>query len=32
MKAGSVGTGGATAAVLDQSLTAMRDIIERSIA
>ena len=32
MKAGSVGTGGATAAVLDQSLTAMHDIIERSIA
>jgi hypothetical protein len=32
MKAGSVGTGGATAAVLDQSLTAMRDIIEGSIA
>jgi hypothetical protein len=32
MKAGSVGTGGATAAVLDQSLTAMRDIIEASIA
>jgi hypothetical protein len=32
MKAGSVGTGGATAAVLDQNLTAMRDIIERSIA
>jgi hypothetical protein len=31
MKAGSVGTGGATAAVLDQSLTAMRDIIEKSI-
>jgi hypothetical protein len=32
MKAGSVGTGGATAAVLDKSLTAMRDIIEGSIA
>jgi hypothetical protein len=32
MKAGRVGTGGATAAVLDQSLTAMRDIIEGSIA
>jgi hypothetical protein len=32
MKTGSVGTGGATAAVLDQSLVAMRDIIDRSIA
>ena len=32
MKAGSVGTGGATAAVLDQSLAEMRNIIERSIA
>ena len=32
MKAGSVGTGGATAAVLDHSLVAMRDIIDRSIA
>jgi hypothetical protein len=32
MKAGSVGTGGATAAVLDQSLMEMRNIIERSIA
>src|ERR1700730_1974466 len=32
MKAGSVGTGGATAAVLDQSLTEMRNIIERAIA
>jgi hypothetical protein len=32
MKAGSVGSGGATAAVLDQSLTAMRDIIDQSIA
>jgi hypothetical protein len=32
MRAGSVGTGGATAAVLDQSLIAMRDIIDRSIA
>jgi hypothetical protein len=32
MKAGRVGTGGATAALLDQSLTAMRDIIERAIA
>ena len=32
MKAGSVGTGGATAAVLDQSLMEMRDIIERTLA
>jgi hypothetical protein len=32
MKSGSVGTGGATAAVLDRSLVAMRDIIDRSIA
>jgi hypothetical protein len=32
MKAGSVGTGGATAAVLDQSLVEMRNIIERAIA
>jgi hypothetical protein len=32
MRAGSVGTGGATAAVLDQSLIAMRDIIDRSLA
>jgi hypothetical protein len=32
MKAGSVGTGGATAAVLDQSLMAMRNIIDRSLA
>jgi hypothetical protein len=32
MKSGSVGTGGATAAVLDHSLVAMRDIIDRSIA
>ena len=32
MKAGSVGTGGATAAVLDQSLMAMRHIIDRSFA
>ena len=32
MKSGSVGTDGATAAVLDRSLMAMRDIIDRSIA
>jgi hypothetical protein len=32
MKAGGVGTGGATAAVLDQSLMAMRNIIDRSLA
>ena len=32
MKAGSVGTDGATAAVLDQSLKAMRDIIDRRFA
>jgi hypothetical protein len=32
MKAGSVGTGGATAAVLDQSLMEMRNIIERTLA
>ena len=32
MKAGSVGTGGATAAVLEQSLMAMRDLLERSLA
>jgi hypothetical protein len=31
MKAGGIATGGATAAVLDQSLMAMRDIIDRSI-
>ena len=30
MKAGSVGTGGATAAVLEQSLMAMRDLIDPS--
>jgi hypothetical protein len=32
MKAGSVGTSGATATVLDQSLMAMRDIIDPSLA
>ena len=32
MKAGSVGNAGPTAAVLDQSLMAMRDLIERSLA
>jgi hypothetical protein len=32
MKAGSVGTGGATAAVLDQSLMAMRNLIDPSLA
>jgi hypothetical protein len=31
MKAGSVGNGGATAAVLDQSLMAMRNILDRSL-
>jgi len=30
MKAGRVGTGGATAAVLEQSLMAMRDLINPS--
>ncbi len=32
MKAGSVGTGGATAAVLEQSLMSMRDLIDPSLA
>jgi hypothetical protein len=32
MKAGSVGTSGATAAILDQSLMAMRDIMDRTVA
>jgi hypothetical protein len=32
MKAGNVGTGGATAAVLDQSLMAMRNLIDPSLA
>jgi hypothetical protein len=32
MKAGSVGTGGATAAVLEQSLMSMRNLIDPSLA